>query len=139
MSNYLKPLSEIKSPDLIQFDRDSLVTEIIERIQADPNWNSIWDGELLHNFSYFIVNTFSYLFSKNAEAANRVLRETFITQAKDPLSIVNYLSNFSLNLKQNTAAMAEVTIRPNAGGSFTNQFSILLVLMDQQLIMNYII
>ena len=125
MSNYLKPLSEIKSPDLIQFDRDSLVAEIIERIQADPNWNSIWDGELLHNFSYFIVNTFSYLFSKNAEAANRVLRETFITQAKDPLSIVNYLSNFSLNLKQNTAAMAEVTIRPNAGGSFTNQFSIL--------------
>lgn len=125
MSNYLKPLSEIKNPDLIQFDRDSLVEEIIERIQADPNWNSIWDGELLHNFSYFIINTFSYLHSKNAEAANRVLRETFITQAKDPLSIINYLSNFSLNLKQNTAAMAEVTIRPSAGGSFTNQFSIL--------------
>lgn len=124
MSNYLKPLSEIKSPDLIQFDRDSLVEEIIERIQADPNWSSIWDGELLHNFSYFMINTFSYLFSKNAEAANRVLRETFITQAKDPLSVINYLSNFSINLKQNTASMVEVTIRPSIGGSFTNEFTL---------------
>ena len=124
MSNFLKPLSDIKSPDLIQFDRDSLVAEIVERIQADPNWNSIWDGELLHNFSYFIINTFSYLFSKNAEASNRIIREAFITQAKDPLSIINYLSNFSLNLKQNTSAMAEVTIRPNTGGSFTSEFYI---------------
>jgi hypothetical protein len=122
LSNYLKPLSEIKSPDLIEYDRDSLVQEVIERIQADPNWSTIWDGELLHNFSYFIINTFSYLFSKNAETANRVLRETFITQAKDPLSIVNYLSNFSLNLKQNTASMAEITVRPNDGSSFSNKF-----------------
>ena len=124
MANYLKPLTSIKSPDLISFDRDSLVQEIIERIQADPNWNSVWDGELLHNFAYFIINTFSYLFSKNAEAANRALREAFITEAKDPLSIINYLSNFSLNLKQNTAAMVEVTVTPNAGGSFTNEFSL---------------
>lgn len=122
MADYLKPLTSIKSPDLISFDRDSLVQEIIDRIQADPNWNSIWDGELLHNFAYFIINTFSYLFSKNAEAANRVLREAFITEAKDPLSIINYLSNFSLNLKQNTTSMVEITITPNAGGSFTNEF-----------------
>lgn len=122
MSSFLKPLSDIRSPDLIEFDRDALTQEIVQRIQSDPNWNSIWDGELLHNYSYFIINTFSYLFSKNAEAANRVLKETFITQAKDPLSIVNYLSNFSLNLKQNTTSTVEVTIRPNDGGSFTNEF-----------------
>ena len=124
MSTFLKPLTDIKTPDLIEFDRDSLVAEIVERIQADPNWNSIWDGELVHNFAYFIINTFSYLFSKNAETANRIIRETFITQAKDPLSIINYLSNFSLNLKQNTASMAEVTIRPNDGGSFTFPFTL---------------
>ena len=124
MSTFLKPLTDIKAPDLIEFDRDSLVTEIVERIQADPNWNSIWDGELVHNFAYFIINTFSYLFSKNAETANRIIREAFITQAKDPLSVINYLSNFSLNLKQNTSAMAEVTIRRNDGGSFTTSFTI---------------
>jgi len=122
MSNYLKPLSYIKSPDLIQFDRDTLVEEIIARIQSDPNWSSIWDGELFHNFSYFIINVFSYLFSKNAETANRILRETFITEAKDPASVINYLSNFSMNLKQNEASMVEVTIAPTNGGSFTNEF-----------------
>ena len=124
MSTFLKPLTDIKAPDLIEFDRDSLVAEIVERIQADPNWNSIWDGELVHNFAYFIINTFSYLFSKNAEASNRIIKEAFITQARDPLSIINYLSNFSLNLKQNTASMTEVTIRPNDGGSFTTPFTL---------------
>ena len=122
MANYLKSLSQIKTPDLIEFDRDSLVEEIVLRIQADPNWSSIWDGELLHNFSYFIINTFSYLFSKNAEATNRILKEVFITSASDPQSVINYLSNFSLNLKQNTASVTEVTIRPSLGGSFTNDF-----------------
>lgn len=122
MSSFLKPLSYIKSPELIEFDRDALVEEIVARIQSDPNWSSLWDGELFHNFSYFIINVFSYLFSKNAEYANRVLRETFITEAKDPASVINYLSNFSMNLKQNEASMVEVTITPTNGGSFTNEF-----------------
>jgi hypothetical protein len=124
MSDYLKPLSYIKSPELIEFDRDSLVEEIIARIQSDPNWNSIWDGELFHNFSYAIINIFSFLFSKNAETANRILREGFITEAKDPASIINYLANFSMNLKQNEAAMVEINISPTDGGSFTNEFTL---------------
>lgn len=122
MANFLKPLSQIRTPDLIDFDRDSLVEEIVLRIQADPNWSSIWDGELLHNFSYFIINTFSYLFSKNAEATNRILKEVFITSASDPASVINYLSNFSLNLKQNVTSVTEITIRPTFGGSFTKSF-----------------
>lgn len=122
MSNFLKPLSYIKSPDLINFNRDDLVNEIITRIQADPNWNSLWDGELLHNFSFFIINTFSYLFSKNAEAMNRILRETFITEANDTASVINYMSNFGMNLKQNESSMVEVTVSPTDGGSFPISF-----------------
>jgi hypothetical protein len=122
--SYLVPLSSISPPDLISFDRDSAVAEIIERIQSNPEWNNIWDGELLQNFSYFIINTFSYLFEKNAEAANRLLRETFITQSKDPLSVINYLSNYSLNLQQNIASEVDIVVRKNDGSSFTKPWTL---------------
>ena len=122
--SYLVPLSAIAPPDLISFDRDTAVAEIVERIQSNPEWNNIWDGELLQNFSYFIINTFSYLFEKNAEAANRLLRETFITQSKDPLSVINYLSNYSINLQQNIASEVDIIVRKNDGSSFTKPWTL---------------
>lgn len=124
MSNFLKPLTSIAPPQLIEFDRDALVNEIVERIQSDPNYNSIWDGELLQNFSYMMISSFAYLFSKNAEAANRLLRETFITTARDPDSITNAIYNFGINFKQNTAAAVTVTLSTPAGGGFTRPFNI---------------
>ena len=41
MSNYLKSLTELAAPDLIEFDRDALVQEIIDRIKSNPEWESI--------------------------------------------------------------------------------------------------
>ena len=122
MSNYLKTLSEIAAPELIEFDRDSLVQEIIDRIKSNPEWESIYDGELLQNFLYSIINTFAFLFSKNSETVNRLIRETFITQAKDTKSIANHLSRFGINFKQNTASVVPITITNSNGGGFTRSF-----------------
>ena len=121
---YLKPLNQIISPELISYDRDNLVQELVDRITIDPNWNSIWDGELLQNFAYFIINTFAYLFEKNAEHANRIIKEAFVISSKDPQSLINYLSNYNLSLKQNTASIATVRVRPSDGSSFTKYFTL---------------
>lgn len=120
----LKPLTEVASPSLVTFDRDSLVTELVERIQSDESWSSLWDGELLQNFSYFIISTFAYMFEKNAESANRTLRENFVTVSKDPQSLVNYLSNYNLSLQQSSASVATVRCRPADGSSFTRYFTL---------------
>lgn len=121
--SYLKPLTELGVPPLVTFDRDSLVAEVVERVQSDPQWSEMWDGELLQNFSYFIVSTFAYMFEKNAESANRTLRENFVLSSKDPQSLVNYLSNYNLSLKQNTPSVVTVRCRPSDGSSFTKSFT----------------
>lgn len=125
MSNsFLSPLTSLGTPDLIEFDRDSMVNEIITRIKSDPNWSSLWDGETLQNAAYMIVSTFSYLFSKNAESANRLLREVFITEAKDPKNISNILSSFSISIQQNTASLVPVSVFNSTRGFFSNSFYI---------------
>jgi hypothetical protein len=121
---YLKPLNQVIATELISYDRDSLVQELVDRITADSNWNSLWDGELLQNFSYFIINTFAYLFEKNAEHANRIIKEAFVVSSKDPQSLINYLSNYNLNLKQNSPSIATVRLRPADGSSFTKYFTL---------------
>lgn len=106
---YLKKLSQISLPDLINLDHDALVDEVVSRIKQDPDWNSQWDGELYQNASYAIINYFAYLHGKTAEAQNRTVREAFMTQARDPQSIVDHLSDYGLSLQQNTAAIVTVT------------------------------
>lgn len=124
MSSFLTKLTEIGTPNLIEFDRDALSDEIISRIKSDPNWSSLWDGELLQNASYMIINVFSYLFSKNAEAANRLLREVFLTEARDPRSISNILTSYGVAIKQNTASLVPVSILSSTGGYFATSFSL---------------
>ena len=74
----LQLLSEIEAPSLINFNTNQIIEEIIDRIQRHPEWKEIWNGELKQNALYVIINIFAYLFSKNAEAANRLLKENFI-------------------------------------------------------------
>lgn len=124
MSSFLTKLTEIGTPNLIEFDRDALSDEIVSRIKSDPNWSSLWDGELLQNASYMIINVFSYLFSKNAEAANRLLREVFLTEARDPRSISNILTSYGVSIKQNTASLVPVSVTSITGGYFVTSFSL---------------
>lgn len=106
---YLKKLSQISLPDLINLDHDALVDEVVSRIKLDPDWNAQWDGDLYQNASYAIINYFSYLHGKIAESQNRSVREAFMTQARDPQSIVDHLSDYGLSLQQNTASVVTVT------------------------------
>jgi hypothetical protein len=67
---YLKKLSQISLPDLINLDHDALVDEVVSRIKLDPDWNSQWDGDLYQNASYAIINYFSYLHGKVIASVN---------------------------------------------------------------------
>ena len=121
--SYLKKLSSVGLPDLVNLDHDSQIEEIIQRIKNDPDWNSIWDGELTQNASYAIINYFAYLHAKAAEATNRTLRENFITQARDSNSIVDHLSDYGLSLQQNRAAVVTLT-GTIAAGALTQNLTI---------------
>ena len=54
----LEHLQDIGFPDLIEFDRNSMIDEIIARIKTHPLWQNSWDGELYQNSTFFIINLF---------------------------------------------------------------------------------
>lgn len=116
MANYLKTLSQISEPNLTVYDFDGMTEEIINLIKSDSNWNSIRDGELEQNASLMILEFFTFLFKKNSEYFNRLIRENFITLAKDPNSILSILSSSNSPVNQNTASYVRVK------GSLNNDF-----------------
>jgi hypothetical protein len=111
----LVPLTSISIPDLVGFTRSEMTSEIVEKIKSHPEWNEIWDGELLQNSSYAIINFFSYLLSKTKEANNRLVKENFFVAADDPKSIANGLLAYGLSLPQ--ARGAKVRVQGIVGGN----------------------
>ena len=97
----LKPLASIIPPDLLKFDRADLISDIVTRIKSDPTWNSQWDGELSHNAAYSIINYFAYLFEKNAQVSNYIVKENFLASSVSETSILENLKAQNINLKQN--------------------------------------
>ena len=113
-------LTEIEAPDLINFNTSDIIAEIIDRIQRHPDWKEIWNGELRQSALYVIINIFAYLFSKNAEVANRLIRENFILLAKDPNNITNLMSNYGLRIRSNTHSIANIKVTREDGGTLTS-------------------
>ena len=113
-------LTEIQSPDLINFNTNQIIAEIIDRIQRHPEWNELWNGELKQNALYVIINIFAYLFSKNAEVANRLIKENFILLAKDPNNITNIMANYGLRIRSNTHSIANIKVMREDGGILTS-------------------
>jgi len=111
----LNPLSEIKFPDLISFDRQTSVDEIIYRIQQDPEWNELWDGELYQNATYMILQFFSFLYEKNAISANKTIKENFLNQAFSERAIYDNIKQMRINAKQNNESSVEVLAIINEG------------------------
>lgn len=105
----LKPLANSKSPNLIDFDREGIIDDLITAIQNDPDWNELWDGELLQNASFMIMNYFAYMAEKGYTQFNKSIRENFLYEAKDPVSVSNILAQRNINLFQNRASQVEVT------------------------------
>lgn len=113
--SYLQELAKIAPPNLIDLDQDSFINEIVQKIKENPDWESQWDGELSQNAAWAFINYFAWMHSKAAEATNRTTRESFITQARDPLSVVDHLNDYGVSLKQNTEAVVDVTGTVAAG------------------------
>lgn len=105
----LKKLTDIALPNAIEFEQDQFLTEIIDTIKADPDWNSNYDGELTQNATFMLLNTYAFMFSKNAKAFNRQIQELFYQKANSPQSIVEGLNRLKISLAQNKASAVTVT------------------------------
>lgn len=104
----LKPLANIKLPNLINFDRQNIIEEIIENIKLDPDWNNIYDGDLYQNASQMIINLFAFLFEKNITAINKQLKENYINKAVSEESIYENLKQNKINIQQNREAFVNL-------------------------------
>lgn len=113
-------LSEVQAPSLINFNTNDVIAEIIDRIQRHPEWNELWNGELKQSALYVIINIFAYLFSKNAEVANRLIRENFILLARDPNNIATLMSNYGLRVRSNTHSIANINVTRTDGAVLTS-------------------
>jgi len=109
MSNQLIPLTSIGIPSLVNFVKEDMNEELITQIQNHPDWDEIWDGQLLENSSFAIINFFTYIATKLKEGVNRGIKENFFVSANDPQSIINGLLSYGLSTKQNTSSVVEVT------------------------------
>jgi len=104
----LKPLADIKPPQLINFDRQSFVDEVVERIQLNPDWDKLWDGDLYQNASQMILNFFGYMHEKSVNYFNINLSEKFVNHAFSEKAIFENLSDLGIHVKQGTNAYVQV-------------------------------
>lgn len=120
----LRPLYKNTLPDFTIFSQEGLTEELVAKIKLHPEWNELWDGEVEENGSMMIINFFTYLFNKNAQAFNRWLKESILIYADDPTSIVNGLASYGLFLPQNKGASVELVMTANAPNYIFAPFSI---------------
>ena len=109
MSATLKHLSDIKAPNLLDFDRIGMINEMIDRIKSDPEWNSNWDGELWQNSSFMIMNFFTFLYEKGYNFFNKGIKENFLMEGIDENSILNLLFQRGISIIQNRHSKVTLT------------------------------
>ncbi len=107
----LKPLASAKAPDLITFDRDGVAKEIMGRMKSMPGWSDIWVAEQYNDASQFVIQTFAYLFEKNAKAANRNVRESFLSESFSERAVYANLAQMRVDAIQNTASAVELVAK----------------------------
>ncbi len=106
----LKPLANIKAPDLISFNRQSYVDEIIERIKMNEDWSEIWNDELFQNADQMIMQFFAYMVEKNAMNFNLNIKEKFLAHAYSDEAIYQNLSDAGIDVQQATNAQVDVVV-----------------------------
>jgi len=94
-------LEQILPPDLINFDRASLESELIQRIKNHPQWSDNYNGLLHHDSLNMVIAIFSFLFGKNAESFDRKLRDIFLQSAVSDEAKIYNLNDKNIFLKQN--------------------------------------
>lgn len=97
-------LDQLLPPNLINFDRESLERDIVNRIKLHPKWKDNYNGLLHHDSLTMIISIFTYLFGKNAESVDKKLRDVFLqTSYSDEAKTYN-LNRMNIQLKQNREA-----------------------------------
>lgn len=96
-------------PNLVTQNMLGLKDDIINKIKMHPDWDANWDGELYQNSFQMIMLLFTYLYERNAEHSNTLIREIFINQAFSPQAIYDNLNNMRVQMQQNTASVVELT------------------------------
>lgn len=105
----LKPLSQIELPDLVTQNMVGLKDDIINKIKLNEDWDANWDGELYQNSFQMMILLYTFLFERNAESANTLIRELFLNQAFSPQAIYDGLNNMRVSAQQNTASAVTLT------------------------------
>jgi len=114
----LKPISTIKAPDLISFDRENSAKEIMDRMKLIPGWKDIWITEQHQDASQFVIQTFNYLMEKIANSTNKNLRENFLSDAFSDRAIYANLNQMRVNTIQNKEATVELIGRLETGALY---------------------
>lgn len=105
----LKPLAEIELPDLIDFDRQSIVDEIISRMQNDPKWSELTNGiDLHHNSTNAFLQIASYIAEKITSSQNRITRDLYLPHAIDKTAIEDLIFDQKIRPRQNKHAEVKV-------------------------------
>jgi hypothetical protein len=104
----LKPLNKIEAQQLIDFDAESLKSEIIAKIQMDPDWSELYNPDIESNAFQMILNTHTFIGEKIATHANILIKEKFVNQAFSPQAIFDNLNNMFIPLQQPTASVVDV-------------------------------
>jgi hypothetical protein len=104
----LKPLSSIEAPNLINFDRDTVATEIMTRMKNMPGWQDIWVSEQYQDASQFVIQTFVYLFEKIANANNKNIRENFLSECFSDKAVYANLNQMKVTPIQNKTSSVEL-------------------------------
>lgn len=124
-------LYEINPPDLINFDHDSLLVELIDRIKQHPQWSENYNGLLHHDSLSMVLSIYSFLFGKNAESFNRTQRENFYVSANTDEAKAYILREKNIEFKQNTESVATfkgILVNKTISGHFViPKFTTLLV------------
>jgi len=108
-------LYEIKPTELINFDQDSLLTDVISRIKQHPQWSDNYNGLLHHDSLTMILSIYTFLFGKNAESFDKKIRENFMTTARSDEAKAYSIRENNILFKQNTESV--VTLK----GTITNR------------------
>lgn len=101
-------LEQILPPELINYDRETLESEIINRIKLHPKWKDNYNGMLHHDALTMIISIFTYLFGKNAESFDRKIRDVFLQSAYSDEAKVFNLNEKNILLKQNRESVTTI-------------------------------
>lgn len=115
----LKPLDKISTPNLVASSTQDWKQDMINKIQLDPEWDAIWDGDLYQNAFQMIMELGAYLAKKNAISSNVLIKEKFLNQSFSLQAINDNLADMRVSLQQTRGS--SVTLQATLNGDILTE------------------